>query len=106
MDFSNFGLTLLWFVGLSLFCFALMYWDKRSAVRGERRVPERTLLLWAYLGGGVGAVMAQKRFRHKTVKEPFRTLLIGSLFFNGLLMIMLAVPSLREAAWRVLDSLL
>lgn len=106
MDFTTLGLAILWLIGLSAFCFALMFWDKRSAARGERRIPERTLLLWAYLGGGMGAIAAQKRFRHKTVQEPFRTLLKGSLVVNALLLITLAVPTLREAVLSVLSELL
>ncbi len=50
-------------------------WDKRCATTGERRIPERTLLGLAVIGGSVGAVAAQQVFRHKTRKEPFRTLL-------------------------------
>lgn len=65
------------YVGLvavtSLVSFAAYGFDKRRAVTGGRRVPERTLLLLAFAGGWPGAIAAQQRFRHKTRKVPFLT---------------------------------
>lgn len=58
---------------LNLHTFVLFWWDKRLAFQGRRRIPEQTLLNLAFLGGWVGAKLAQRRFRHKTYKEPFRT---------------------------------
>ncbi len=55
----------------------LFGFDKRAAERGDSRIPEKTLLLASALGGSVGAVMAQRRFRHKTQKQPFKALLYG-----------------------------
>jgi uncharacterized membrane protein YsdA (DUF1294 family) len=55
----------------------LFGFDKRAAERGNSRIPEKTLLLASALGGSVGAVMAQRRFRHKTQKQPFKALLYG-----------------------------
>ena len=52
---------------------ALFLFDKQRAVAGDRRVPEKTVLLIALLGGWFGAKFAQRRYRHKTRKEPFRT---------------------------------
>lgn len=50
------------------------FWsDKVSARNGERRTPESTLLLLAFLGGSAGAILGQQAFRHKTRKEPFRS---------------------------------
>jgi uncharacterized membrane protein YsdA (DUF1294 family) len=57
---------------MSLVCFIAYGLDKRRAVKGCRRVSERTLHLMAFLGGWPGALIAQRQFRHKTQKVPFR----------------------------------
>lgn len=59
-------------VVMSVVCFIAYGLDKRQAVNGGRRVSERTLHLMAFLGGWPGALMAQRHFRHKTQKVPFR----------------------------------
>ncbi len=60
-------------LALNLFGFCLYGFDKWSAMRGFRRISERTLLMTALVGGSLGAVIAQQVFRHKTRKQPFRT---------------------------------
>ena len=39
---------------------------------GRTRVPERVLLLLALAGGTIGALLAMRRFRHKTAKGRFQ----------------------------------
>jgi uncharacterized membrane protein YsdA (DUF1294 family) len=56
--------------------FGLFWFDKNQARNHGWRVRETTLLMVALFGGG-GAWMAQHILRHKTRKEPFRTLLGG-----------------------------
>jgi uncharacterized membrane protein YsdA (DUF1294 family) len=79
---------------LNALTFAVFAGDKRRAASGERRVPESTLLGLAALGGIIGAFAAQRLFRHKTRKEPFRTqlwlialaqvvLLVGAILWLG-----------------------
>jgi uncharacterized membrane protein YsdA (DUF1294 family) len=60
---------------INLLAFFLFRQDKQAAMAGARRIPERALLGLAAIGGGLGAVAAQQMLRHKTRKEPFRTLL-------------------------------
>jgi uncharacterized membrane protein YsdA (DUF1294 family) len=62
---------------INLFTYLLFRFDKRAAERGNSRIPEKTLLMASALGGSVGAVLAQRRFRHKTQKQPFKTILYG-----------------------------
>ena len=56
---------------MSVVCFAAYGLDKRRAVAGSRRVPERTLHILALLGGWPGGLLGQRHFRHKTKKLPF-----------------------------------
>ena len=58
----------------NLWAFALFWFDKTQARAHGSRVAERLLLLFS-LTGGLGAWMGQHILRHKTRKEPFRTLL-------------------------------
>ncbi|MBD9371890.1 DUF1294 domain-containing protein [Rhizobium sp. ARZ01] len=60
---------------LNLTTFLVFWWDKEAARAGEWRVQERTLLGLALVGGSLGAVLAQRLLRHKTRKEPFRSIL-------------------------------
>jgi uncharacterized membrane protein YsdA (DUF1294 family)/cold shock CspA family protein len=48
--------------------------DKTAAQRGTWRTSESTLHLLALVGGWPGALVAQRYFRHKTRKQPFRTI--------------------------------
>lgn len=51
--------------------FALMHIDKRKARRGAWRIPEKTLIGIALLGGSVGAIAGMYLFRHKTKHLKF-----------------------------------
>lgn len=59
---------ILLFLLLNLMTFLLFGYDKFLARTGRRRIREKTLLTFALLGGSVGAVFAQKIFRHKSQK--------------------------------------
>lgn len=67
---------------LNITTFLLFWWDKRAARQGDRRIRERTLLLFALMGGSLGAVTAQHLLRHKTRKQPFRGLLLAIVFLQ------------------------
>jgi uncharacterized membrane protein YsdA (DUF1294 family) len=45
--------------------------DKRRAAKGGWRTSEKTLLLAAFIMGGVGALAGMKVFRHKTKHLQF-----------------------------------
>ena len=69
----------LWFIGsylllslVTFFCYGI---DKRNAIKGLWRISEKTLHLWAVVGGWPGALLAQKVFRHKTQKRSFIVML-------------------------------
>ena len=57
---------------INLIGFILYALDKNKSKRkGVRRIPERTLLWVARLGGGVGCWMGMMLFRHKTQHTRF-----------------------------------
>jgi len=54
------------YAAASLITFVLYAIDQHAARRGARRIRERTLHLWAFVGGFVGALAAQGLLRHKS----------------------------------------
>ncbi len=76
------------------FAFIVYGFDKHQARVDGGRIPERTLLLLAVLGG-VGAWIGCEVFRHKTRKQPFRSWLVAALVVH--LVLVFAVL----AEWRV-----
>jgi uncharacterized membrane protein YsdA (DUF1294 family) len=62
------------YVVLSAVTFVVYGMDKSAAQSGRWRTPEATLHLLALVGGWPGAFFAQRAFRHKTKKQPFRTI--------------------------------
>lgn len=59
---------------LSLVLFGMYGLDKAAARKGTWRISEATLHMVALAGGWPGALIAQRIFRHKTQKQPFRTI--------------------------------
>jgi len=58
--------------------------DKLAAKHGRWRTPEATLHLLALAGGWPGALAAQRVFRHKTSKQPFRSIFRCTVAVNCL----------------------
>lgn len=59
---------------VNLLAFVLYGVDKLKAKKGAWRIPEATLLLVAFLGGSLGALLGMEVFRHKTKHAKFRIL--------------------------------
>jgi uncharacterized membrane protein YsdA (DUF1294 family) len=75
-------LLLAGYVVLSAVAFALYGADKSAAKRGTWRISESTLHTVALLGGWPGALVGRQVFRHKTVKQPFRTVFWVTVIVN------------------------
>ena len=48
-----------------------MWIDKRKAIKGSWRIPEKTLFIITAIGGGIGTIAGMYIFRHKTKKLNF-----------------------------------
>lgn len=70
-------LTILYLLAVNLLAYAGFLRDKQAAIAGRRRIPEDRLLAIAFLGGSLGAKLAQRVLRHKIRSEPFRSQLNG-----------------------------
>jgi len=77
---------LCWLAAANGIGFGLMVVDKRRAEAGARRIPESTLLRWAFLGGALGTAAAARLVRHKTRKQPFATWMLVWLILWTLLL--------------------
>lgn len=67
---------------MSLLALAAYAMDKSAAQSGRRRIPEKTLHLFALLGGWPGALVAQQWLRHKSVKAPFLAMFWLTVMLN------------------------
>lgn len=59
------------FALINRWTFLLFGFDKLRAQAGVWRISEGTLILFAFIGGTIGAYAGRKLFRHKTRKQPF-----------------------------------
>lgn len=70
------------FALVNLWTFMLFGLHKIRAEEGTWRVSEGTLLIWAFLGGTIGAYTGRALFRHKTRKQPFSSHLHQTAIFQ------------------------
>ncbi len=64
--------VLILFAVMSAFLFVMMALDKARARRGAWRISEKTLFVFALLGGAPGGTAGMFLFRHKTRHWYFR----------------------------------
>ncbi|MBD3793717.1 MAG: cold shock and DUF1294 domain-containing protein [Campylobacterales bacterium] len=81
-------LILNYLIAINITTFLLYGYDKQLAQTDKVRVPERTLHMLALLGGSPAGLIAQRFFRHKTLKSSFQILYwaivllqVGVLYF-------------------------
>lgn len=58
-------------LAVNILAFVLFGADKQKARRNAWRIPEKTLILSAVIGGSVGAILGMRFFHHKTRKAKF-----------------------------------
>ena len=64
-------LLLMAYLAMSVITYLAYASDKSAARRSKRRTPEKTLHLLALCCGWPGALLAQRRLRHKSSKPSF-----------------------------------
>ena len=64
------GALVIW----NLAVFLTYYSDKRRSIKRQCRIPEATLIMMAFAGGGVGAICGMYLIRHKTKHLKFQLL--------------------------------
>ena len=65
--------VVIWYLGIvNVIAIAVYGWDKLCAIQHRWRVPEKTLLAIAIIGGSLGALFAMSLFHHKTLHLKFK----------------------------------
>nr|WP_255493735.1 DUF1294 domain-containing protein [Pseudomaricurvus sp. HS19] len=60
-----------------------IYADDKAAAKANRwRTPEDLLHVWSLAGGWPGALLARRILRHKSRKQPFRTVFWVTVLLN------------------------
>lgn len=82
--------VLILYIGTSLVTFIIYAIDKNAAMKGTWRTKESTLHTLSLFGGWPGAMAAQEKLRHKSVKRPFQiwfwiTVILNCLIVSGLI---------------------
>jgi len=74
------------YIAMGILTYYIYAEDKDSAINNERRTSEKHLLKLSLLGGWIGALLAQQKFRHKTKKTSFQMSFWITVFFNILIL--------------------
>jgi uncharacterized membrane protein YsdA (DUF1294 family) len=69
----------------NFFVFCIFGVDKFRAKKSYNRIRERTLLILAFLMGGIGCLFSMVIFNHKTSKMKFRILVPVAVVLNVLI---------------------
>lgn len=67
---------------LSIFTYLMFARDKQAAKNKSWRISENTLHILSLLGGWPGALLAQFQLRHKSRKQPFKSILWVTILLN------------------------
>ena len=62
---------IIYLISINIIGFLIMWIDKRKAIKGSWRIPEKTLFIITAIGGGIGTIVGVYIFRDKTKKLNF-----------------------------------
>ena len=74
---------------MNVVSFLLYAYDKKCACKGKWRIPEFTLLSFAFWGGALGAYLAMYIFHHKTQHVKFQICVPLFLFIQIIIMLII-----------------
>ncbi|MGV2842046.1 DUF1294 domain-containing protein [Vibrio cyclitrophicus] len=97
---------LVWYLVIGLVTFFVYAKDKRAAINGNWRVPEKTLHILSVAGGWLGALIAQDKLRHKTQKQPFRAIYWVTVAMNVAAFVWTLTPSGQAIFGRWLSEII
>ena len=80
---NNLGWRVRPFTKAAFMLFVLYGKDKRSAQRGEWRIPEIQLHTMELMGGTIGAIAGQKFFHHKNKKKAYMATFFATVFIQA-----------------------
>lgn len=66
MKYLSIEIVIIYILIINLCGFLSMYIDKRRAISHKWRIKEKTLFIFALLGGALGSIVGMYTFRHKT----------------------------------------
>ena len=78
---------LIYLVIINILCLIIFGYDKKQAIKKRSRIPEASLLLLSFIGGGIGSFIGMIIFHHKTKKIKFIILIPVSVVITFLLII-------------------
>ncbi|WP_394251085.1 DUF1294 domain-containing protein [Vibrio profundi] len=94
------------YVFMSLLTYIRYAVDKQAAIEKKFRVPESSLHIFSLLGGWPGALFAQNQLKHKSRKQPFKTILWLTIIVNSGAYFWLLTPSGHSVVEQTLHRLL
>ncbi|MCF7494163.1 DUF1294 domain-containing protein [Vibrio sp. L5-1] len=97
---------LAWYLVIGVVTFFVYAKDKRAAITGHWRVPEKTLHILSVAGGWLGALIAQDKLRHKTQKQPFRAIYWVTVAMNVAAFVWTLTPSGQAIFGRWLSEII
>ncbi|MEZ9070712.1 DUF1294 domain-containing protein [Vibrio splendidus] len=97
---------LAWYLVIGAATFFMYAKDKRAAINGNWRVPEKTLYIFSVAGGWLGALIAQDKLRHKTQKQPFRAIYWLTVVINVAVFLWTLTPSGQATFGRWLSEVI
>ncbi|MDD3049272.1 MAG: DUF1294 domain-containing protein [Bacilli bacterium] len=84
-----------YYIFINVFTLILYYLDKQKAIHHRRRISERFLFVFSFLGGSIGAYSAMKLFHHKTRKYKFYIINLFAFILHFCLLLLIHYQSFK-----------